>query len=82
MKSNLLRLSNKYMVSGIIIKNRYSTYLVRAEEWISPRMYCIDAQDPHTGDTAPILKKYYKAVGFVDENGEIEYFWKGGGNTW
>jgi hypothetical protein len=48
---------NKHMVSAIVIiakQQPQHTYIVRAEDWLNPSMYVIDAQDPYTGDTTVI----------------------------
>jgi hypothetical protein len=48
---------------------RYNKYIIRAEDWLSPSLYVIDAQDPYTGDTHVILKSDYKIGWVLDENG-------------
>ena len=56
----------------VIIAKRQSqyTYVVRVEDWLNPDLYCMDVQDPYTGDTAVILKHQYKIGWVIDENGE------------
>jgi hypothetical protein len=64
------------MVSNIIIiakRQPQQTFVVKAEDWLNPRMYVIDAQDPYSGDTAVILKEHYKVGWVIDENGETNY---------
>jgi hypothetical protein len=64
------------MVSTIVIiakRQPQHTYIVKAEDWLNPGMYAIDAQDPYTGDTAFILKSQYKIGWVIDENGEANY---------
>ena len=64
------------MVSAIVIiakRQPQYTYIVKAEEWINPDMYVIDAQDPYTGDTAVIKKSQFKIGWVIDENGEANY---------
>jgi hypothetical protein len=51
------------MVSAIVIirkKQPQYTCVVRAEDWLNPRMYVIDAEEAYTGETMPILKHQYK----------------------
>ena len=64
------------MVSEVIIirkKQPQYTYVVRVEDWLNPRMYVIDAQDPYTGDMAVIRKEEYKVGWVIDENGEANF---------
>ena len=63
------------MVSAIVIvnKRRNNTYLVRPEDWLNPRLYVIDAEDPYTGDTCVILKEAYRIGWILDEHGEPHY---------
>jgi hypothetical protein len=64
------------MVSAIVIiakRQPQHTYVVRAEDWLNPSMYVIDAQDPYTGDTTVIYKSDYKIDWVIDENGEANY---------
>jgi hypothetical protein len=64
------------MVSAIVIiakQQPQHTYVVRAEDWLNPSMYVIDAQDPYTGDTTAIYKTGYKIGWVIDENGEANY---------
>ena len=68
--------NNNYMVSAIVIiakRQPQHTYIVRAEDWLNPRMYVIDAKDPYTGETAVIYKSNYKVGWVIDENGEANY---------
>jgi hypothetical protein len=61
------------MVSAILIiakRQPQYTYIVRVEDWLNPRMYVIDAQDPYTGGIAVIYKSNYKVGWVIDENGE------------
>ena len=61
--------------ANVIIAKRQpqSTFIVKAEDWLNPRLYCMDAQDPYTGDTAVILKEHFKVGWVIDENGEPNY---------
>ena len=64
------------MVAAIIIiakRQPQYTFVVRAEDWLNPRLYVIDAQDPYTGDTVVIVKELYKVGWTIDENGEPNY---------
>ena len=63
------------MISAIVIigKRNQETYIVKAEDWLNPDMYSMDAQDPYTGDTEVILKADYKVGWVLDENGEPNY---------
>jgi hypothetical protein len=64
------------MISAIVIiakRQPQYTYVVKAEDWLNPKMYCMDAQDPYTGETAVILKDQYKIGWVIDENGEPNY---------
>jgi hypothetical protein len=64
------------MVSAIAIIARRQprhTYIVKAEDWLNPKMYVIDAQDPYTGDTAVIYKSNFKVGWVLDENGEANF---------
>jgi hypothetical protein len=64
------------MVSAIVIiakRQPQYTYVVKAEDWLNPKMYCMDAQDPYTGETAVILKEHYKIGWVLDKNGEANY---------
>jgi hypothetical protein len=64
------------MVSAIVIiakRQPQYTFIVRAEDWLNPRMYVIDAQDPYTGDTTVIYKSNYKVGWIIDENGEANF---------
>ena len=64
------------MVSAIVIiakRQPQYTFIVRAEDWLNPRMYVIDAQDPYTGDTTVIYKSSYKVGWIIDENGETNF---------
>jgi CTP:phosphocholine cytidylyltransferase-like protein len=63
------------MVSAIVLIGKYNqdTYIVRAEDWLNPNVYQIDAQDPYTGDTHVILKSDYKIGWVLNENGEANY---------
>jgi hypothetical protein len=49
------------------------TYVVRAEDWLNPDLYCVDAQDPYTGEAKVIHKHMYKIGWVIDENGESNY---------
>ena len=72
-KSSVL---NKNMVSAIVIiakRQPQHTYIVRAEDWLNPRMYIIDVRDPYTGDTRVILKSQYKIGWVINENGEANF---------
>ena len=65
------------MVSTVVIiakRQPQHTYIVRAEDWLNPRMYIIYAQDPYTGDTVVIYKSNYKVGWILDENGEANYY--------
>jgi hypothetical protein len=75
MKLNLLWLSNKHMVSAVVIIGKWNqlTLIVRAEDWLNPNMYQVDGQDPYTGDTHVILKSGYKIGWVLDENGKANY---------
>ena len=82
MKLNLLRLSNKHMVSAIVIiakRQPQYTYIVKVEDWLNPRRYVIDAQDPYTGDSAVIEKLKYKIgwviVGYACPTGSSRFPW-------
>ena len=64
------------MVSAIVIiakRQLQHTYVVRAEDWLNPRLYVMDAQDPYTGGTAVIRKDQYKVGWVLDKNGEPNY---------
>ena len=63
------------MISAIVIigKINQDTYIVKAEDWLNPNMYSMDAQDPYTGDTNVILKADYKIGWILDENVEANY---------
>jgi hypothetical protein len=64
------------MVSAIVIiakKQPQYTVIVKAEDWLNPGMYFIDAQDPYTGDTVIIDKSHYKVGWVLDENGEANF---------
>ena len=64
------------MVSAIVIiakRQPQHTYIVKAEDWLNPRMCVIDAQDPYTGDIAVILKEQYKIGWVIDENREANF---------
>jgi hypothetical protein len=64
------------MVSAIVIiakRQPQYTFIVRAEDWLNPCMYVIDAQDPHTGDTTVIYKSNYKVGWIIDEKGEANF---------
>jgi hypothetical protein len=63
------------MISAIVIigKRNKPTLIVRAEDWLNPNMYQIDAQDPYTEDTYVILKSDYKIGWILDEYGEANY---------
>jgi hypothetical protein len=64
------------MVSVIVIIAKRQppyTFIVRAEDWLNPRMYVIDAQDPYPGNTAVIDKSNYKLGWVIDENGEANF---------
>jgi hypothetical protein len=64
------------MVSAIVIiakRQPQHTFIVKAEDWLNPEMYVIDAQDPYTGDIAAIDKSNYKVDWVIDENGEVNY---------
>jgi hypothetical protein len=60
----------------IIIRKRQpqQTYVVKAEDWLNPKMYYMDAQDPYTGEAVVIYKPAYKLEWVLDENGEPNYF--------
>ena len=64
------------MISAIVIigKRQQDIYIVRTEDWVNPRMYIVDAQDPYVGDTKVIDKSDFKALATIDENGETNYF--------
>ena len=68
------------MISAIVIiakQQPQHTYIVKAEDWLNPKIYVIDGQDPYTGDTAVIVKAQYKLGWVIDENGEANFsFWK------
>jgi hypothetical protein len=67
---------NKHMVSVIVIiakRQPQHTYIVKAEDWLNPSMYVIDAQDPYTEDITAIYKSGYKIGWVIDENGEANY---------
>lgn len=64
------------MVSAIVViakTKSQQTYIVKAEDWLDPRMYVVDAQNPYTGDTEVIYKSNYKVGWVLDENGEPNY---------
>jgi hypothetical protein len=64
------------MVAAIVIiakRQPQYTFVVRAEDWLNPDLYCIDAQEPYTGETAVIYKNQYKVGWIIDENGEPNY---------
>jgi len=64
------------MVSAIVIiakRQPQYTYIVRVEDWLNPRLYVMDAQDPYTGETTVILKDQYIIGWVLDENGEPNY---------
>ena len=63
------------MISAIVIigKINQDTYVVKAEDWLNPDMYSMDAQDPYIGDTKVILKADYKVGWVLDENGEPNF---------
>jgi len=64
------------MISAIVIiakRQPQHTYIVRAEDWLNPNMYSMDAQDQYTGDTKVILKADYKIGWVLDEHGEANY---------
>lgn len=64
------------MVSAVVIiakRQPQYTFIVRAEDWLNPHMYVIDAQDSYTGDTAVIDKSNYKIGWIIDENGEANF---------
>ena len=64
------------MVSAIVViakKQPQHTLIVKAEDWLNPRMDFIDAQDPYAGETAVICKSNYKVGWVIDENGEANY---------
>jgi hypothetical protein len=68
--------NKKHMVKAIVIiakRQPQYTYVVRAEDWLNPRMYVIDVQDPYNGETAVIVKERYKIGWVIDENGEPNY---------
>jgi hypothetical protein len=67
---------NKNMISAIVIirkRQPQHTYIVKAEDWLNPRLYFIDAQDPYTGDMEIVYKPVYKIGWVLDENGEANY---------
>jgi hypothetical protein len=69
------------MVSALIISqkgNARRRYIVRAEDWLNPEIYLIDAQIPYLGDTDVIQKSEYEISGFLDESGDEGFFFKGG----
>ncbi|MFZ5988637.1 MAG: hypothetical protein ACOYWZ_16140 [Bacillota bacterium] len=65
------------MVSSIVILKKDTqdrqTLIVKAEDWLNPDMYLIDAQDPYTNDTWPIEKDKYEIGWPLDENYEPNY---------
>jgi hypothetical protein len=64
------------MVSSIVIiakRQPQYTFVVRAEDWLNPDLYCMDGQDPYTGETEVIYKNQYKIEWIIDENGEPNY---------
>ncbi len=64
------------MVSAVVIiakKQPQHTLIVKAEDWLNPGMYVIDAQDPYAGDTAVIEKSNYKVGWVIDENGKANF---------
>jgi hypothetical protein len=64
------------MVSSIVIITKRQpqyTFVVRAEDWLNPDLYCMDGQDSYTGETAVIYKNQYKIEWIIDENGEPNY---------
>lgn len=72
-KSSVL---NKNMVSAIVIiakRQPQHTYIVRAEDWLNPKMYVIDGQDPYTEEITVILKSQYKIGWVINENGEANF---------
>jgi hypothetical protein len=68
--------TNLDIVSALVIiakRQPQYTFIVRAKDWLNPRLYVIDAQDPYTGDTAVIEKSNYKVGWVIDENGEANF---------
>ena len=64
------------MVSKIVIiakRQPQYTCVIRAEDWLNPRMYVVDAEEAYTGEIMPILKEAYKIGWLIDENGEPNY---------
>ena len=64
------------MVSAIVIIAKQQpqyTYIVRAEDWLNPKMYIIDGRDPYTEEITVILKSQYKIGWVIDENGEVNF---------
>ena len=65
------------MVSTIVLiakKQPQYTVIVKAEDWLNPKMYCMDAQEAYTGESTVILKDHYKVGWILGENGEVNYF--------
>ena len=63
------------MISAVVVIGKINNYayVVRAEDWLNPKMYSMDAQDPYTGDTNVIIKADYKIGWVLDEHGEANY---------
>ena len=64
------------MVSAIVIiakRQPQYTYIVRAEDWLNPKMYVIDGQDLYTEEITVILKSQYNIGWVINENGEANF---------
>jgi hypothetical protein len=64
------------MVSAIIIiakRQPQYTFVVKAEDWLNPNLYCIDGQEAYTGESRVIYKHMHKIGWVIDENGEPNY---------
>jgi hypothetical protein len=64
------------MISAIVIiakRQPQYTYVAKAEDWLNPKLYCMDAQEAYTGETAVILKEQYKVGWVIDEDAEPNY---------
>ena len=64
------------MIAAVVIiakRQPQHTYIVKAEDLLTPKMYVVDAQDPYTGDIHVIQNATYKIGWVLDENGEANY---------